>query len=163
MTSNGLAELCGDVLNVKCNSRFKPQHIAEHLLRPRTVVESGKTSQTKLYAFISDSYMIHKEIYDGSNWKALQSVKIPINEEVYAIVQWQTSLYIFGASKRVVCMDIESSEITSVPDIPTEHINYAVTVHNDNIYVMGGKVKIQKQNEICLIYYDYKPLNAISK
>lgn len=146
LTSNGLHELCGDILNKKCDPHFKLQHIPDNFQKSRTAIDSIQSLNlkvsSKIYAFIWQSNELYKEIYDGVSWKAHPPVKIPIGEEIYAIAQWKTSLFVFGQSKRVVCMDMNTSVITSVPDIPEEREDYAVVIHDNNIYLIGGTQKM---------------------
>lgn len=156
LTSNGLEELCGEILNTKCDSSFKPQHIPDILQKPRMFIEPKKSVNSKVYAFIYDLNVCYKEIYNGVSCKALPPVETLIDEETYAIIQWETSLFTFGKKKRIICTNIETSVITSVPDIPVERENYAVVIHDNNIYILGGeKVVTSYRYEAVNMYHKY--------
>lgn len=138
--SIGLDDLCEEILSIKYNPLIEAKLIPASLLIPRNVKKPTENHNIETFAFLYEweTSTLHREVYSNSEWKALHSIELPIPDQIYAIVKWQNFWFVFGENGRVICMDMFSNTITSVPDIPGPREDYAVAIHNDCIYVVGG-------------------------
>lgn len=132
--------MCSDVMkmNIKSDSVFEPKCIPQASLNSRCVGKSEHKDKSEIIAFIFDetSFNLSRQVYNGSTWEALLSLKIPY--EPYAIVQSSDSWIIFTKYRSVLCIDKSSLVITNAPDVPVNvGDNFSVEASNSCIYVIG--------------------------
>lgn len=152
--SLGLQELYVEVLNFKYDANNKPKSIPEHLLLPR----NSSQIQSNLIAFLVENGGL--TLYKATFNNAFQQESEPINLQmgnIYAMVNWKTCWYVFNETGQIVCIDVISLVVTSIPDVPKPLKGYAVVVHNDCIYVVAVNLEHRKSET----YIDgYKIINT---
>lgn len=101
-----------DVINVKKNIDFVPKCI------PRQLLLEPRNMKINAFIFEKDSLNLHREIYYGSIWKKMPSMKLPFSP--YAIVQAHSNWIVFTENRQVLLIDRSSLAITTTSNVPND-------------------------------------------
>lgn len=143
LISIDLQDLCIEILNFKYDSSIKPKLIPEYLLLPR----NSSQIQSDLVAFQieQNSSTLYKSTYNYSLWQGSRPIDVQMTD-IYTMVEWNHYLFVFNETGQIVCIDMNTLVVNSIPDIPKRRKKYAVVVHDDCIYVVGGTEPIDLQH-----------------
>lgn len=139
MLSNNMESLYKDIENNKLGKHKELTAVQRYLLKPRSALISQ--ADTLIFAFIYDPNSpgtLARERYSKieKSWAIVDNIEIPVEGSPYAMIQSRNSWYLFDQSGRILCIDMLSLAVTFITTVSRR--NYAVAIHNDNIYVVAG-------------------------